>query len=541
MVQTEIKNALSLAVKRAYPKIKIDDIKVERTKDPAFGDYSTNISLRIASVLRLDPLVVSEKIISNIKNNKFSQEAVSGYINFSLKEDYYYNQLTQILKEGSSYASSSILKGKKVQVEFISANPTGPLHLGNGRGGFSGDVIANVLSKLGAKVEREYYVNDAGNQIAALGESALVAVELKKDRGELYRGAWLKELASQKKEILTKNINNPQKIGEIMAKMILEKEIKPVIKDMNIAFDNWFSEKSLDDTGILKKAIESFTKKKLIYDGEGATWFSATEFGDSSDHVLVRSDGTPAYYLGDIAYHYDKLVNRKFDRVINIWGADHHGHVMRLQAAVKAMGQAGKLDVIITQLVRLIKDGKEFRMSKRKGNSVTMSELFELIGGTKKEASDVARFFFLSRASDTHMDFNLDLAREHTEKNPVFYVKYAYARMAGILNKAEGLKKGKTDLTLLDDEREIELIKELTKLPELLVAIASDKTYPVHHLTFYARSLAQKFHSFYDACKVVDEKNPEKTRARVDLVRANMIVLGIVMRDLINIETPEKM
>lgn len=541
MVQTEIKNALSLAVKKAYPKIKIDDIKVERTKDPAFGDYSTNISLRIASVLRLDPLVVSEKIISNIKNNKFSQEAVSGYINFSLKEDYYYNQLTQILKEGSSFASSNILKGKKVQVEFISANPTGPLHLGNGRGGFSGDVIANVLSKLGAKVEREYYVNDAGNQIAVLGESALVAVGLKKDRGELYRGAWLKDLASQKKDILAKNINNPQKIGGIMAKMILEKEIKPVIRDMNITFDNWFSEKSLDDTGILKKAIESFTKKKLIYDGEGATWFSATEFGDSSDHVLVRSDGTPAYYLGDIAYHYDKLVNRKFDRVINIWGADHHGHVMRLQAAVKAMGQAGKLDVIITQLVRLIKDGKEFRMSKRKGNSVTMSELFELIGGTKKEASDVARFFFLSRASDTHMDFNLDLAREHTEKNPVFYVKYAYARMAGILNKAEGLKKGKTDLTLLDDEREIELIKELTKLPELLVAIASDKTYPVHHLTFYARSLAQKFHSFYDACKVVDEKNPEKTRARVDLVRANMIVLGIVMRDLINIETPEKM
>lgn len=541
MIQGEIKRALSRAIKKAYPDIDLQDIKVERTKDPAFGDYSTNVSLRIASALKTDPLVISKNITSFISSDYFTAEVASGFINFRLADDYYQKQLTRILKEGRKFGTSDILGKKKIQVEFVSANPTGPLHLGNGRGGFGGDVIANVLTRLGAKVEREYYVNDAGTQIKTLGESALSAAGLIKDSGEGYKGEYIDKWVKGKKTELKTMIGSPQKIGEKLAKEILEKEIKPTIRDMKIKFDVWFSEKSLEKNGLLNKTIQEFEKKKLIYEEERAKWFKATEFGDTNDHVLVRSDGVAAYYLGDVAYHHNKFIERRFDRVINIWGADHHGHVERVQAAVKAMGQGGKLDIIITQLVRLVKNGNEFKMSKRKGTFVSMNDLFELIGGPKKEASDVARFFFLSRAFNTHMDFDLDLAREHSEKNPVFYVKYAHARISGILRKATQINTSKADLSLLSDEKEIELIKELSKLPEILIAIAADKTYPVHHLTFYARSISQKFHSFYDACKVVDEENIPLTKARIKLVSATQIVLKVVMEDLIGIEAPDRM
>jgi arginyl-tRNA synthetase len=541
MIQGEIKRALSEAIKKAYPEIDLGEIRVERTKDPGFGDFTTNASMRIASALKTDPLVISKNIVANIQGDLFNSEVASGFINFRLAEDYFQKQLEKILKEKNNYGSSNILAKKKIQVEFISANPTGPLHLGNGRGGFGGDVIANVLTRLGAKVEREYYVNDAGTQIKTLGESALVAAGLKKDTGELYRGEWIDKWVKGKKTKLIKMADKPEDIGEILAAEILTKYIKPTIKDMKINFDVWFSEKSLEKEGLLEKTIKDFESKGLIYEEEGAKWFRATRYGDTNDHVLMRSDGVPAYYLGDVAYHRNKFIARKFNKVINIWGADHHGHVERVLAAVRAMGQAGKLDIIITQLVRLVKDGVEFKMSKRKGNFVTMDDLFELIGGPKKEASDVARFFFLSRAFNTHMDFDLDLASEHSEKNPVFYVKYAHARICGILRKAKDIKKGKTDLNLLTNEKEIELIKELSLLPEILIAIAADRTYPIHHLAFYSRSIAQKFHSFYDACKVIDEGNPELTKARLKLVEATQIVLAIVMKDLIGIDAPDRM
>jgi arginyl-tRNA synthetase len=394
---------------------------------------------------------------------------------------------------------------------------------------------------LGAKVEREYYVNDAGTQIEVLGESVLLAAGLVDDTGELYKGEWIDRWVVGKKTELKKLKDEPAKIGLKFSAEILTKYIKPTINDMGIKFDVWFSERSLQKMGLIQKTLDIFQKKNLLYEEEGARWFRASKFGDANDHVFVRSDGNPAYFLGDVAYHRNKFVDRKFSRVIDVWGADHHGHVERTQAAMRALNQGGKLDVVITQLVRLIKDGKEYKMSKRKGNFVTMDDLFGLIGGSKREASDVARFFFLSRAFNTHMDFDLNLAREHSEKNPVFYVKYAHARLCGILEKANIPTSSKINLDLLNHEKEIDLIKELIKLPELLIAIAADRTYPVHHLTFYARSLAQKFHAFYDACKVIDEKNKELTGARLALVRASKIVLSVVMEDLIGIEAPEKM
>ena len=541
MIQGEIKRALLSAIKKSYPGVDPGNIGVERTKDPRFGDFSTNVSMRIASLLKKDPQVISNKIAGQIKSDFFKTEVASGFINFRLIDNYYQKQLSKILKEKENYAKSKILSGKKIQVEFVSANPTGPLHLGNGRGGFGGDVVANVLGRLGAKVEREYYVNDAGTQIKTLGESVLLAAGLAEDTGELYRGEWIDKWVRGKKTELKKLKNDPMRIGIKFSSEILTKHIKPTLKEMGIKFDSWFSERSLEKSGLIKKTLTDFQKKGLVYEEGGAVWFRATKFGDSNDHVLVRSDGSPAYYLGDIAYHRNKLVERKFNKVIDIWGADHHGHVERVQAAVRAIGQGGKLDIIITQLVRLVKDGKEYKMSKRKGNFVTMDDLFGLIGGTKKEASDVARFFFLSRAFNTHMDFDLNLAREHSEKNPVFYVKYAHARLSGILRKAGKINLDKINLDLLSHEKEMELMKEIIKLPEILIAIAADRSYPVHHLTFYSRSLAQKFHSFYDSCKVIDSENKELTAARLGLVMATKTVLSIVMKDLLGIDAPDKM
>lgn len=541
MIQGEIKRALVGAIRKAYPEVDPGDVKVERTKDPRFGDYSTNISLRIAPSLRKDPLVISKEIVKNIESDLFGVEVASGFINFRLVEDYYQKQLKKILAEKEKYGSSKILAGKKIQVEFISANPTGPLHIGNGRGGFGGDVIANVLSHLGARIEREYYVNDAGTQIRTLGESALAAAGLTEDTGELYRGEWIDKWAKGKKTELKKLKDDPEKIGLRFSREILNKEIKPTVGEMKIGFDSWFSERDLEKKGLLERTRKDFQKKDLLYIEDGAEWFRSSTFGDSSDHVFLRSDGTPSYYLGDVAYHRDKMIGRRFNKVINVWGADHHGHVERLQAAVRAMGKAGQLDIIITQLVRLIKDGKEYRMSKRKGNFVTIDDLFNLIGGSRKEASDTARFFFLSRAFNTHMDFDLTLAREHSEKNPVFYVKYAHARICGILRKAPKTGPKKVDLSLLSHEREVELIKELSKLPEILIAIAADRTYPVHHLTFYSRSVAQKFHAFYDVCRVIDVGDKELETARLRLVEATRIVLETIIKRLLGIDAPSKM
>jgi len=310
---------------------------------------------------------------------------------------------------------------------------------------------------------------------------------------------------------------------------------------MNITFDKWFSEQKLIESGEVDKALSDFDKKGLSYKKDGALWFKTTEFGDDKDRVLVKADGENTYFANDAAYHWDKFALRGFDKVVNFWGADHHGYVGRMQAATQAMGFVDQLEIVIMQLVRLIQDGKEVRMSKRKGTYITMDELLDLIGGTQQEASDVARFFFLSRSFNTHMDFDLDLAREHSEKNPVFYVKYAYARLSGILKNAGELNLPRANLDLIQHEKEFDLIRELIKLPELLEAIIEDKNYPVHLLTFYAQNLASKFHSFYDQCRVIDDMDLDLTAARLKLVEATKIVLGITMIELIGISAPEKM
>lgn len=540
----EIHNKIKEAVKKSL-KIDIDPATVEIVKPEKreLGDLSSNIAFKIAKNLKKTPREVAEIIKNTLKPADVKDveiiEAVNGYINFYYSKTYYQDQVRRILKESNKFADSDLFKGKKVQIEFISANPTGPLTLANGRGGFAGDTLANVFAKAGANVEREYYVNNTGNQIKVLGESILASAGYLKEKEELYRGRYIDDWINKNKEKVKKYKNDPYRLGQIASKDILEKLLKPSIKKMKINFDSWFSEEKLEKNGEVEKAIESFSKKGLTYKEDGALWFKTSKFNDTEDRVLIKSDGEKTYFANDTAYHWDKFAVRKFDKVVNFWGADHHGYVERLQAATEAMGFGGRLNIVIMQLVRLIKGGQEYKMSKRKGTYVTMDDLLELIGGPEREASDVARFFFVSRSHNTHMDFDLDLAKERSEKNPVFYVKYAYARLSGILRNASG-KLPKADLNLLVKKEEIDLIDQLVYLETVLEMILSRKD-NVALLPYYSRNVAEKFHVFYEKCRVIDEKNPELTAARLELVKATKIVLGIVGKDLIGIDMPEKM
>jgi arginyl-tRNA synthetase len=541
MLEDKIKDEIAFAVQSVYGKnISNKDIEVTRPKE--FGDFATNISFKLAKEVAKNPKEIAEELAKKLSTEAFEKvDAVNGFLNFYLKKEHYYEILSQILSKKEKYADLEDYKGKKVQVEFISANPTGPLTLANGRGGYGGDVLANVFTKAGANVQREYYVNDGGNQVKILGESILVAAGLLEKEDDFYKGEYIEEWVKEHKKEIEELKDKPFELGKIASEDVVNKHIKPSVKKMGIDFDNWFSEYKLIQSGEIEKAIDRLKEKGLTYEKDGAVWFKSTEFGDDKDRVIVKSDGLYTYLAGDAAYHWDKFAVRKFDKVVNFWGADHHGDIARVQGAVFSFGFGGKLDVVILQLVRLIKDGKEFRMSKRKGTYVTMDDLLELIGGTYREASDVARFFFLMRSFNTHMDFDLDLAKERSEKNPVFYVKYAFARLSGILRNAKDLKLPKSDITKLAAPEEIELIDQLSQLESVVRSVLMFGDYPVHFLPFYAIETARKFHAFYDKRRVIDEDDLEMTAARLKLVEATQTVLKIVMEDLIGVEAPERM
>jgi len=545
MIEQEIQKAILNGIKTTYPKavISLGDILVEKINNPIHGDFSTNIAFKLARQLKKSPRDINFDLSMNIASPTFIENASysEGFLNFKISNTYFQKEVETIIKENNRYADSEALKGKKIQVEFISANPTGPLTLANGRGGFSGDVLANVFKKAGYEVQREYYVNDGGNQVKTLGKSILAVAGFFKQEDDLYKGPYVEEWFSGNKDKVEASKDDPFALGVKAANDLLKNKIKPSVKNMNIDFDNWFSEKEMIEKGEVEEAIEKLKKHKLTYEKDGALWMRTTDFGDDKDRVLIKTDGEKTYFANDVAYHFDKLYKRGFNKVIDIWGADHHGYVGRMKAAVDAMGCPGALDVIITQMVRLIKDGKEFKISKRKGTYATVDELLEVIGGTKKEASDVVRFFFLSRNFNTHMDFDLDLAKERSEKNPVYYVKYAYARISGILRNAKDLKLPKSDLSKLSMPEEISLIKILKDIKNMPEQIINNNDYPVHELTFYVRDIASKFHAFYDKCRVIDEDNLGLSAARLKLVEATKIVLSIVMKDLIGIDTPEKM
>jgi arginyl-tRNA synthetase len=495
-------------------------VKVLKPKEASFGDYSVSVAMEIAKKEGVNPFEVATKIKDKLDLKYFEKiEVVNpGFINFFVSKEIVLNEIQEVLKKKEKFGDLNISKSK-IQVEFISANPTGPLTVGNGRGGPFGDVLANVLSKAGNKVEKAYYVNDYGQQILSLGHSVL------KDEEAKYSGEYIDELALMIKE------KDPYKIGVEAAAIILD-SIKKTVAGLNIKFDEWFSETSLHNKGEVSKVVELLKKKGFTYESEGALWFKSSMFGDERDRVIVKTDGKSTYLAGDIAYHRNKFEQKKFDKVINVWGADHFGDVAGLIAGVEAIGHKGKLEILLLQFVTVMKDGKPVKMSKRMGTAVLMDDLLAEL------PADVIKFFFLQKSNNTHLNFDMDLAREQSDKNPIYYVQYAHARITSILRSA-GVSSVKkiNNVSLLTHSSEIELMKEILKLPEIIEDTALD--YQVHRLPQYAIELATTFHKFYNDCHVLveDEKLKE---ARLGLAYATKVALGNTL-EVMGISAPEQM
>lgn len=489
-----------------------EKIKVMYPEGDGFGDYTTNIALQLK--------IPANKMAENLKSELFEKVEVAGpgFINFFLSKEYLQEQVAAVLKEKDKFGQLKIGKGQKINIEFISANPTGPLTLGNGRGGFCGDVLANVLNKAGFKAKREYYINDTGEQIRKLGHSVIG------DSEAVYQGQYIEELRKKIKG------SDPEKVGQAAAKTILGGMIKPTVKKMKVKFDIWFSEKKLYQKKEADKILGILKKKNLSYESEGALWFKSTQFGDDKDRVLIKAGGEKTYLTSDIAYLKNKFA-RGFQKLVFFWGADHYGYVARILAAAEALGyKKEQISIIVMQLVRLIRDGKEVRMSKRTGTYITLDELIDEVG------LDVARFFFLTRSADTHLNFDLALAKEQSDKNPVYYIQYAHARICSILRKAKILEaKPRTDL--LEHPTELKLIRQLMRLPEIVEDTAQD--FQIQRLPQYAVDLATAFHQFYRDCHVISE-DKNLTQARLSLILATKIVLKNTL-SLMGISAPEKM
>jgi arginyl-tRNA synthetase len=527
-----IKTLLGDIIRKITPDFK-SGILVEVPGNKEHGDYTTNIAFALSKILRKSLQEIAKNLVDELEKQKISDfskiESKNGFINFFLSPECLHRQIKEILKQKNKYGFSSEGKAKKVQVEFISANPTGPLTIGNGRGGFYGDTLVNILESQGCKVMREYYINDRGEQIRNLGISIKIAQgeDMLGSVGEegLYLGNYIYDLAPKIKKGL-----NAEEAGQKAIELILKTYIKPVMRRLGIKFDNWFSEKSLYPPAY-GEIMEGLMRKDFIYEKDGATWMRTSQLGDSEDRVLIKKDGSETYFLSDILYHFDKFKIRKFDKVIDIWGADHHGYAPRLKAAIAALGiPEDNLEIIITQLVRLVKNGKEVKISKRAGTFVTLEELISEVG------LDAARFFFLMYSSNTHMDFDMELAKQRSEKNPVYYVQYAHARLSSILKKAGKISKT-LDFERLKEDGELNLIRKMMEFPELLDEVS--RNYEVHRLARYSMELAREFHNFYEKYRVITEDKNLKS-ARLGLVTATKIVLANAL-NLMGIKAPNKM
>lgn len=537
ILEQKIREAISaIQEEGVLPVFDIPEIHIERPKDEQFGEYTTNIALMVAKVAGKNPREIAEKIIGQLTKNNQQEKmfekieaAGPGHLNFYLSQGVLGSVLSSVLEKGKDFGNLDFGRGIKINNEFISANPTGPLHLGNARGGFLGDTLSRVLRKAGYEVTNEYYVNDAGEQIVKLGHSVL------KDSEAVYGGEYIEALHEQL--VANNKEKNPDawEVGRTAANIVLEQHIKKTLAEkMNVPFELFVSErKNIIEGGYVDKAIDMLKEKKMVYENEGALWLRTTDFDDDKDRVLVKGDGTKTYFASDCGYLLYKM-ERGFQVLLLTLGADHHGYVARMQAAAKALGFSGEMKFFLVQLVKLVKDGQEVRMSKRAGNIVTIDELIERVG------YDVARFFFLMYAPETHMSFDLGLAEEHSAKNPVFYVEYAHARLASILRKAEeeGYANEDGDASLLVHPKERALLREISFFPELVEMVARE--YTVQRLPQYAIRLADTLHSFYDTCRVIDEKERPLTLARLRLIRSAKIVLGETL-NMMGIEAPEKM
>ncbi|MBQ6848255.1 MAG: arginine--tRNA ligase [Clostridia bacterium] len=552
----QIKDLILAAAKTAIEKGELEnatltDFAIEIPANRDHGDYAINAAMVWARAFHKAPRQIAELVTANLdlENTyiKSFQIAGPGFINLFLKEDYYADIVTDVLEKKESYGKSDFGKGKKVLVEFVSANPTGPMHIGNARGGALGDCLAAVLEAAGYYTEREFYINDAGNQINKFGLSLdLRYLQLYKDGIEMpedsYHGEDIINHAKEFAEIYGDSFveKSEEERKTALVEFALPKNIEGLKTDLakyRITYNTWFKESSLHKSGETARIIELLKESGYTYETEGALWFKATEFGCDKDFVLVRANSVPTYIVPDIAYHYNKLVTRGFDKAIDVLGADHHGYVPRLKGALTALGvDAEKLDVVLMQMVRLVRDGEVIKASKRSGKAITLVTLLDEV------PIDAARFFFNLREPNSHFDFDLDLAVNESNSNPVYYVQYAYARICSIIRnlESEGISiktPTKEELNKLTAPEEKELILYISGLTNEIITAA--KSYDPAKLTHYACEIATKFHKFYAACRVKGEDG-ELMMARLNLCKATAIVIKNVL-DLLKIGAPEKM
>lgn len=535
------------------PSEPIPDFTIEVPADRSHGDWATNVAMVSAKAFKLAPRKIAEAVASHIvlDNSYFKSCEIAGpgFLNFFLNEQFYVDVVKEVIAEGDNYGHSDFGQNKKVMIEFVSANPTGPMHMGNARGGALGDCLASVMSAAGYDVWREFYVNDAGNQIEKFGNS-LEARYLQMYLGEEnvpfpedgYQGEDIKDRAAEfaaingDKFIHVDSHIRQQALIEYALPHNIEKMQKD-LKKYGITYDQWFLESTIHKNGELQETIEELTKRGYTYEKDGALWYKATEFGSDKDDVLVRQNGNPTYFAADIAYHRNKFVKRGFDLCIDIWGADHHGHVARMKGAMEALGlDSSKLDVILMQLVRLTQNGEVVRMSKRTGKAIQLGDLLDEV------PVDSARFLFNMREANSQMEFDLNLAVKQDSQNPVYYVQYARARICSILKAlaADGITPypcTDEELRLLTAPAELELIRHLSAYTSEIIEAAKD--YDPARITRYVITLATLFHKFYDACRVKGD-NPHLTNARLTLCIATSTVICNVL-NMFKISTPESM
>ena len=526
------------------------DVTVEHPQSEEHGDFATSLPLKLARSLRMSPLEIAQRIAPLIPPADAVERVWAeppGFINFSLKPAWLASQLEGIIAEGDEYGNIDLGKGERVQVEFVSVNPTGPIHVGHARGAVLGDALASVLSAAGYNVTREYYVNDAGSQMESFYNSLYIRYQQALGRdAEMpqggYMGDYMVELAKNVAEeegdrFLSMPVEEAvNEIGHIGLDRMLQ-NIRDDLENLRIRFDVWFRENTLYDGGQYQRAMDALSSDNHLMQREGATWFVSTALGEDKDNVVVRSNGTPTYFASDIAYHYNKFLERGFSKVIDVWGADHQGHVSRIKAAIGALGiDPQRLIVLIGQMVTLKRGSQLLRASKRTGEFITLPELLEEVG------PDPCRYFFLARSPESQMEFDLELAKKESAENPVYYVQYAHARISSILRLAEErqIDFDDGDVSLLTHPGELSLIRKLVMLPELVESMAVNLE--PHHLPHYAQDLAAAFHWFYQQCRVVSSEPGDEaiTKARLKLVKASAVVLGRCLR-LMGMEAPEQM
>lgn len=543
-IEIELKKAIQQAIQKSFDlEVSLEQIAIEIPKNKDHGDFSSNVAMQLTRTLKQNPRNIATQITEALDKESCSVSSMEiagpGFINFTLDTNRYSKVIEEILEKKENYGQQPS-NGIKVNLEYVSANPTGSLHLGHARGAAWGDSCARIMKKAGYDVTREYYVNDAGNQITNLALSLNaryrqahgIDTEIGADG---YLGddvkekgyALAKEYPNQYLEPTPENLNYFRKEGIAFE---LDK-IKEDLKEYRVEFDVWSSEQAIRDAGKVEEALQLLDEKGYTYRKDGALWFTTTKFGDDKDRVLQKTDGSYTYLVPDIAYHNDKF-KRGFDVLVDFFGADHHGYIPRLKGSMTALGNdADKLHVDIIQMVRLVSNGEEVKMSKRLGNATTISELVESVG------VDAARYFFVQRALDSHLDFDVELAKKQSNDNPVYYAQYAHARMCSIQKQA-------TDIALADHferlnhEKEIELLKTLQEFNKVITESA--RTRQVHKVCHYIQNLASKFHSFYNACKVLDSQDIELTSQRLALVKATQIVLANAL-ECIGVQAVESM